>query len=122
MRSFREKAGLSADSLASALKVHRNTIYQLERGEQWISSELLEKIAETLRIGPERLFTDAEPRMSAPEALKVLAEAIRKPAPIIDPWLARLSKLTPAQREMLEPAIQVAEETEGVKSKEKRGK
>lgn len=84
LRAARERAGFTADSLASALKVHRNTVYQLERGDQWISSELLEKIGDIFNVSPATLFTDDVVKIepSPQEALEVLRQAIEAPTPI----------------------------------------
>lgn len=90
LRRERERAGLSADSLAAALKIHRNTVYHLEGGEQWISSELLEKISHKLNINPAVFFTDEAVTIkpTPQEALAVFRELVEQSVaavPIKDP-------------------------------------
>lgn len=62
MREARKRAGFrSVEALAEVLKVHPNTVAGLERGEHWISPELLPKLAEHLKIPPAALFPGYAP-------------------------------------------------------------
>jgi transcriptional regulator with XRE-family HTH domain len=77
LRSIRKRMGLSADELAGILGVHRNTIYQLERGQQWIGADLLERIQAVLRLDISRLFSDKPPEATPEEALQIIARALK---------------------------------------------
>lgn len=57
VRALRVAAGFrSADALAEAIGVHPNTVYELERGINWISPEMLVKLAPVLKASPPDFF------------------------------------------------------------------
>lgn len=57
LKALRKEAGYkSAESLSEALGVHPNTVYCIERGEQWIGPELLLKVASVLHRSVSDLF------------------------------------------------------------------
>jgi transcriptional regulator with XRE-family HTH domain len=81
-RELRKRAGfVSAESAAEALAVSPTTVYELERGDNWISPEMLTKMASAYRADPATFFTNG-PVIVEPtpeEALRVLSKAIRQP-------------------------------------------
>lgn len=74
LRTVREAAGLSAETLAERLNVHPNTVYRLERAEMWISAELLTAIVNEFQISPVALF--GEP--PEPTDAQIVAAIVRK--------------------------------------------
>ena len=72
VRQIRKEAGLSAEELAESVSVHPNSIYTLERGENWISPETLAAICQVLGIHPYLLFI--EDNLPAPRTIKAMAE------------------------------------------------
>ena len=56
IRRFREKKGLTQETLAHEADLHRAYIGQIERGEKNIGVRNLEKIAKTLGIKPAKLL------------------------------------------------------------------
>lgn len=80
-RSLRKRAGfVSAEAAAEALGVHPNSVYELERGDNWISPEMLNKAIDVFQVPAPHFFGDQEPIRPTPsEALDVLAKAIAKP-------------------------------------------
>lgn len=108
LRKIREGSAVSVEALAERLGVHPNTVYKLERGEQWVGADVLEAIETSLPVDLSRLFTDCEPRPTPHEALAVLARAIE--APKHDPLAARVARLTdPAERKAIEEALDAYE-------------
>lgn len=81
-RLLRLKAGYkSADAFAQRMEVSANTVYELERGENWISPDILERAAKVTGF-PLSLFF-GEPAVMEPtpqEALAVLARLVDAPA------------------------------------------
>lgn len=60
VREIRKKAGYrSAEALAEALEVHPNSVYDLERGDSWISPEMLEKLSAHFKV-PDAAFFGEE--------------------------------------------------------------
>jgi transcriptional regulator with XRE-family HTH domain len=56
LKTIRESRGLSVVQLAKELGVTRQGIYQIEDGEHWISSTLLEKLCKFYKIEEHELF------------------------------------------------------------------
>lgn len=56
LRKYREKAGLSQESLASRARLHRTYIGSVERGERNISLTNIRKISSALGCTPHELL------------------------------------------------------------------
>ena len=56
MRSIRKENGLSQEALADVAGLHRTYIGAIERGEQNISLDNINKIAKALRVNPSILL------------------------------------------------------------------
>jgi transcriptional regulator with XRE-family HTH domain len=80
VRIWRKRRGLSGEKLAEAIGITPNSLYSLERGEQWVSAETVEKLARALEINPRDLFDFGAPsaRPTPAEALDVLREALEE--------------------------------------------
>lgn len=105
LRGYRKRAGYpSAEDFAEALGVHHNTVYCLERGEQWISPELLDRIATLLDFEPGYLFSDMKepPKPSLKEAISVISELLEKLGPTL---IARLAAMDKTEIAALETAL-----------------
>lgn len=62
VRELRKARGFrSAEDLAAALDMHATSVYELERGDNWISPEMLEKLATTLKAPPSAFFEAGAP-------------------------------------------------------------
>jgi transcriptional regulator with XRE-family HTH domain len=80
LRELRKRAGFSAESLAEAAGAHPNTVYVIERGEQWIGAELLETFARLIKVEPAALFSEQPLKPLEPtpeEALAVLRSFVK---------------------------------------------
>lgn len=81
VRAARKRAGYrSVEALAEVLKVHPNTVAGLERGEHWISPDMLPRLSEALGVPPAAFFPGYGEVLPA-VALAVLAKAIEAPKP-----------------------------------------
>jgi len=60
IRRLRAGLGFSQESFASRVKVHRTFMGAVERGEQNLSLDSLEKIARGLGVSPSGLLAEAE--------------------------------------------------------------
>lgn len=89
VRYWRKRRGLSGEKLAEAIGIAPNSLYSLERGEQWASSETVEKLGDALDVPVRDLFdfgaTATAPAPTPEQALAVLAEAIRAPRVLSTP-------------------------------------
>jgi len=56
MRSLRKDRGYSQEKLADVAGLHRTYVGAIERGEQNVSIENIEKIAKALKVHPQDLF------------------------------------------------------------------
>jgi transcriptional regulator with XRE-family HTH domain len=61
LRAYREGKGLSQESFADQLGVHRTYMGGIERGERNLTLKSLERIADTLELDPLTLLQPAEP-------------------------------------------------------------
>jgi len=60
LRTVRKKKGLTQEQFAEVLGTSLNHIANMERGEKFVSAELLETICETLKVSPSALFYSPE--------------------------------------------------------------
>jgi transcriptional regulator with XRE-family HTH domain len=72
LRAFREDAGLAADDLAKRIQIHLNSLYRLERGDQWVGADVLERISEALGVPASALLEDPEAKPTRPAKLRLL--------------------------------------------------
>lgn len=56
LRELRKERGFSQESLADAVGLHRTYIGSVERGEQSISVDNIEKLAKALKVKTSELF------------------------------------------------------------------
>lgn len=56
VRKLRRQQGYSQESLADAANMHRTYVGAIERGEQNISIENIQKLARTLKVSLSELF------------------------------------------------------------------
>lgn len=84
VRELRKRNSMSAERLAEELGMHANSVYVLERGEGWISPEMLDALTKRFSVDPGYFFAN-NPAAKVPptveEALEVLREATRAPKP-----------------------------------------
>lgn len=78
MRKLRKMRGYrSADDLAERMKTSATSVYELERGENWISPDMLEKLCETLDYPEAAFFPGFDKKPLTPEDhLKALSEFV----------------------------------------------
>jgi len=60
VRRLRTAAGYSQEGFADACKLHRTYIGAIERGEKNLTTDTIERIANTLNVSPYELFREAE--------------------------------------------------------------
>lgn len=73
VRELRKKAGFtSAEALAEAIGMHAISIYELERGDNWISPEMMEKLCQVFGVHPSTFFI--EDRLPAQKTILALAQ------------------------------------------------
>jgi transcriptional regulator with XRE-family HTH domain len=90
IRELRKSRGISAETLAERLEVHANTVYTLERGQTWVSAELLDRLSSAFSVNVAFLFADVPESSPTPQqAVEVLRDALEGPP------------LTSIQREIL---------------------
>jgi transcriptional regulator with XRE-family HTH domain len=56
IRSVRESAGLSRESVAETASITANYLGEIERGEKWPSIEVISSVAGALGVSPSTLF------------------------------------------------------------------
>ena len=56
IRSIREAAGLSRETLAERADINPNYLGEIERGEKWPSLEVIERLASALAVSPPTFF------------------------------------------------------------------
>jgi len=70
LKEFRKKEGLSQMRLAEFCKTSPSYIGEIETGRKFPSTEMIEKIAETLRIEPYHLFVNRKDKKDNDSSLK----------------------------------------------------
>jgi transcriptional regulator with XRE-family HTH domain len=79
VREARKKAGFtSADALAERMKISATSVYEIERGENWISPEMLKNLCLALKVEPWVFFSDAPPASPTLESLTAIIAAQEK--------------------------------------------
>jgi DNA-binding XRE family transcriptional regulator len=56
LRKIREQRGISQETLADLMEMHRNTVALLERGQRNPSLETIQKLAKALHVAPGKFF------------------------------------------------------------------
>jgi len=56
IKELRKQRGLSQENLAEILNIAQNSLSCIERGENFFTSETLEKLLQVLEVEPEELF------------------------------------------------------------------
>lgn len=93
------------------MEVSPTAVYELERGDNWISPEMLTLAANAFRASPEAFFGDGSPLAPTPqEALEVIARELEK-RPTRDPMAERLAKLGPDARQAVEALMNGLEDS-----------
>lgn len=93
-RELRKRAGFSsADSAAEAMEVSNTAVYELERGDNWVSPEMIVLMQKHYQVKNPAAFFSSDPiQISATkeEALEIIAKALEKPTlsavPAPDPF------------------------------------
>ena len=62
VRTLRERAGISQETLASRAGIHRTYMGGVERGERNVSLKNILRIAEALGVTPQKLFDEDKTR------------------------------------------------------------
>lgn len=76
-RKARERLGYkNRESFAEILGVHSNTVGFLERGETWISPDLLVAYRDKVGIDPSELLGPEAPEISAEQVVSCLHDAL----------------------------------------------
>lgn len=99
IREIRKSLGYKTiDAWAEALQVHPNTVGEVERGANWVSPELLEKMISVTGFGASNFFppsaSKAAPRLARSDENELLSKfealfrAVRKNPLILDELLA----------------------------------
>jgi transcriptional regulator with XRE-family HTH domain len=95
VRDHRRRAGYnSVEALAEVLGVHPNTVGELERGTNWISPELLPKLADVLKVSPAEFFPGAQPELLRLELIALLASGDKDKMSSVLPTLLSMLKDT----------------------------
>ena len=114
-RQIRERAGhSSARSAADALGVSANTVGELERGENWLSPEIIARAIVAFNVPMTAFFGDQEPISPTPqEALAVIARELetRRETPARDLLAERVARLSPQSRQYVEDLVQGLEDS-----------
>jgi len=56
IRSLREAADVSRERAAEAAEINANYLGEIERGEKWPSIEVIQRLADTLKVSPSLFF------------------------------------------------------------------
>lgn len=104
IREHRKGRNLTQAQLAERAGISTQTVVLIEGGQRWPEYENLQRIAIALDLNERALFAWAPaPSPTPQEALAVLAGIIAKPAP--DPLAARVSRLSPQDRQYVEDLV-----------------
>ena len=79
--AIRERLGYkNREAFAAFLGVHTNTVGFLERGETWLSPEMVVNFRDKLGVNPAEFFSDEPIKIvpTAEEALEVLTNIVRQ--------------------------------------------
>lgn len=121
LRELRKRAGHKAvETLSERMGVHPSTVYEIERGENWLSPEMAEKYVSALNIPLGALFADSPVKVkpTPEEALEVLSDALaaRKDHPLADLFRA-MEGATPGQIEVIRNVLNLADQSENALKK-----
>ena len=56
IRSIREAAGLSRETVAERANINANYLGEIERGEKWPALDMVERVAKALAVSPAAFF------------------------------------------------------------------
>lgn len=78
LRAIRKARGFSREKLSQYVEIGPLNFYRIEKGQQWIAPETLEKVAEALEVSPAAFFTDdiAVIKPTPREAWEIVGEFI----------------------------------------------
>ena len=101
IRTLRKAHGYkTVEDFAEALDVHPNSVGELERGANWISPEMLEKMVALMDLSPAAFFPESDEIKAAPSANpQDISKMLSGLAKIRPDLLARLSSLDNTQIE-----------------------